>query len=114
MTSDIPGAREMMQRAVASAGADMRVRQKLALIYALSGDLAQAEALTLRDLSPDAARETLAYYRELGARAQSRPPETTRSARHQDCAATVASAAAERLGHPDDRRRDPHPEPLRQ
>lgn len=79
MASDLAGARELLQRAVVSAGADLRVRQNLALIYALSGDMAQAEALTLRDLSPDAARETLAYYRDLAARAQSRPAEPPRS-----------------------------------
>lgn len=73
MAKDLNGARELLQRAIASAGADVRVRQNLALIYALSGDIVQAEALTLRDLPPELARETLAYYRELAAKAQSRP-----------------------------------------
>ncbi len=72
MAKDLPGARELLQRAIASAGADARVRQNLALVYALSGNMAQAEALTLRDLPPDLARETLAYYRELAAQAQQR------------------------------------------
>jgi len=74
MADDLPGAREILQRAVASPAADIRVRQNLALIYALSGDMAKAEALTLRDLSPDAARERLAYYRELAGRGQTKPP----------------------------------------
>jgi Flp pilus assembly protein TadD len=68
MANDLNGARDLLQRAVAGAGADVRVRQNLALIYALSGNMAQAEALTLRDLPPDLARETLAYYRELSSR----------------------------------------------
>jgi Flp pilus assembly protein TadD len=68
MANDLGGARDLLQRAVTGAGADVRVRQNLALIYALSGNMAQAEALTLRDLPPDLARETLAYYRELSSR----------------------------------------------
>ncbi len=74
MAHDLAGARELLQRAVASAGSDVRVRQNLALVYALSGDMTQAEALTLHDLPPDLARETLAYYRELAAHAQSKQP----------------------------------------
>ena len=74
MAHDLAGARELLQRAVASAGSDVRVRQNLALVYALSGDMTQAEALTLHDLPPDLARETLAYYRELAAHAQTQQP----------------------------------------
>ena len=74
MAHDLAGARELLQRAVASAGSDVRVRQNLALVYALSGDMTQAEALTLHDLPPDLARETLAYYRELAAHAQTQRP----------------------------------------
>ncbi len=69
MANDLASARELLQRAVATAGADLRVRQNLALIYALSGDMGKAESLTLRDLPPDLARETLSYYRELSSRA---------------------------------------------
>jgi Flp pilus assembly protein TadD len=72
MTHDLTGARDLLQRAVASAGADLRVRQNLALIYALSGDMGKAESLTLRDLPPELARETLAYYRELSSRAMTK------------------------------------------
>jgi Flp pilus assembly protein TadD len=70
MANDLSTARDLLQRAVSSANGDLRVRQNLALIYALSGNMAQAEALTLRDLPPDAARETLAYYRELAPQPQ--------------------------------------------
>ena len=73
MAHDLAGARELLQRAVASAGSDVRVRQNLALVYALSGDMTQAEALTLHDLPPDLARDTLAYYRTLAAHAQTQP-----------------------------------------
>lgn len=73
MAHDLAGARELLQRAISNAGSDVRMRQNLALIYALSGDMAQAEALTLRDLPPDVARDTLAYYRELAAHARTSP-----------------------------------------
>ena len=74
MAHDLAGARDLLQRAVASAGSDVRVRQNLALIYALSGDMTQAEALTLHDLPADLARQTLAYYRELAAHGQPQQP----------------------------------------
>mgnify|MGYP003348323103 FL=1 len=70
LANDLAGARELLQRAVDSSRADVRVRQNLALLYALSGNMAQAEALTLQDLPPDLARATLAYYRELATQAQ--------------------------------------------
>jgi Flp pilus assembly protein TadD len=70
LANDLPGARDLLQRAVASSRSDVRVRQNLALLYALSGNMAQAEALTLQDLPPDLARATLAYYRELATQAQ--------------------------------------------
>ncbi len=73
MAGDIPGARALAQRAVAAAGADLRMRQNLALIYALSGNMAKAEELTRRDLPPALARDTLAYYRELGDAAGTSP-----------------------------------------
>lgn len=70
MANDLKAARELLQRAVAISRSDVRVRQNLALVYALSGNMAQAEALTLQDLPPELARETLAYYRELANQAQ--------------------------------------------
>lgn len=70
LANDLAGARELLQRAVDSSRADVRVRQNLALLYALSGNMAQAEALTFQDLPPDLARATLAYYRELATQAQ--------------------------------------------
>jgi Flp pilus assembly protein TadD len=67
MAGDLDGARAMAQRAAAAAGADLRVKQNLALIYALSGNMAKAEEMTRRDLPPADARETIEYYRELAA-----------------------------------------------
>ncbi|HYM31466.1 MAG TPA: tetratricopeptide repeat protein [Candidatus Cybelea sp.] len=67
MAGDLQSALSMLQQAAAQPSADARVRQNLALVYALSGDMPHAEELTRRDLPPEQAKETLAYYRELAA-----------------------------------------------
>jgi Flp pilus assembly protein TadD len=67
MANDLDGARGLAQRASAAPGADLRVRQNLALIYALSGDISKAADLTRRDLPPALARQTIQYYRDLAA-----------------------------------------------
>jgi Flp pilus assembly protein TadD len=69
MANDLPGARELLQRAVLLPNADIRVRQNLALVYALSGDMGKAEELTRRDLPPALVGATLEYYRQLAAAA---------------------------------------------
>ena len=75
MANDLVGARGLAQRAIAASGADLRVRQNLALIYALSGNMPKATELTRRDLPPALARQTIDYYRELAAAA---PPPSSR------------------------------------
>ena len=67
MARDIPGGRALLERAVKAGGADIRMRQNLALIYALSGDMAQAEALARRDLPPTLASQTVEYFHEFAA-----------------------------------------------
>jgi hypothetical protein len=52
----------------------VRVRQNLALVYALSGDMAKAEELARHDLPPALVGETLDYYRQLSASAATRTP----------------------------------------
>ena len=69
MANDLDGARGILLRAVMMPNADVRVRQNLALVYALSGDMAKAEELTRRDLPPALANATLDYYRQLAAAA---------------------------------------------
>ncbi len=73
MANDLDGARSLAQRATAAPGADLRVRQNLALIYALSGNMPKAAALTRRDLPPALARQTIEYYRDLAAAS---PPQS--------------------------------------
>jgi Flp pilus assembly protein TadD len=67
MANDLQGARTILLHAVMMPNADIRVRQNLALVYALSGDIAKAEQLTRQDLPPALANATLDYYRQLAA-----------------------------------------------
>src|SRR5579885_52303 len=67
MAGNFAAARALAQRAVAAAGADLRVKQNLALIDALSGKMKEAETLTRRDLPPAVAGATIDYYRTLAA-----------------------------------------------
>jgi Flp pilus assembly protein TadD len=69
MANDLPAARDLLQRAAAEPDADIRVRQNLALVYALSGNMAKAEELTRRDLPPALVRPAIDYYRQLAASA---------------------------------------------
>jgi Flp pilus assembly protein TadD len=70
MANDLKGAQTLLQDAASSPGADMRVRQNLALVYALSGDMGKAEELARRDLPPALVSEQLEYYRHLAATAR--------------------------------------------
>jgi len=67
MAGDLKAARALLQQAATAGGADARVRQNYALVSALSGDLPRAEELTRKDLPPELAQDTIAYYRELAA-----------------------------------------------
>jgi Flp pilus assembly protein TadD len=69
MANNLADALNLMQRAAASPNADLRVRQNLALVYALSGNMTKAEELTRRDLPPAMVGATLDYYRQLAAAA---------------------------------------------
>ncbi len=69
MANDLDSARTLLLHAAMMPNADVRVRQNLALVYALSGDIAKAEELTRRDLPPALANATLDYYRQLAAAA---------------------------------------------
>ena len=73
MANDLDGARGLARRAIAAPGADLRVRQNLALIYALSGNMPKAEELTRRNPPPALARQTIEYYRDLAAAAPPQP-----------------------------------------
>ena len=58
-------ARATLQTAVTSPGADARLRQNLALVLALSGDLSSAERLARSDLPPQVADNNIELFRHL-------------------------------------------------
>jgi Flp pilus assembly protein TadD len=72
MAGDLKAAQALLQQASTGGGADARVRQNYALVSALGGDLVRAEELTRKDLPPELAQDTIAYYRELAAGASSK------------------------------------------
>lgn len=61
LTKNLTKAEEMLRLAASQRGADLRVRQNLALILALQGKFKEAETISARDLSPqDSAENVLA------------------------------------------------------
>ena len=61
----LPEAVEMLERAAAQPEATPRMRQNLAMLYAMKGDLASAERYVRRDMPPEIADQNMAYYRQL-------------------------------------------------
>ncbi|MGA7070135.1 MAG: hypothetical protein WBZ30_01805, partial [Bradyrhizobium sp.] len=62
---DLPKAEEVLRRAYASAGADARVRQNLALVVGLQGRFAEAEQIVRADLPADEAAANVAYLKQM-------------------------------------------------
>ena len=56
---------EILERAAAMPEATPRMRQNLALLYAMKGDLALAEHYVRRDMPPEIADQNMACYRQL-------------------------------------------------
>jgi len=65
LSKDLPKAEETLRRAYASAGADARVRQNLALVIGLQGRFAEAETIVKADLPPDEAAANVAYLKQV-------------------------------------------------
>lgn len=63
----LPEALEILERAAAMPEATPRMRQNLAMLYAMKGDLTMAEQYVRRDLPPDIADQNMSYYRQLRA-----------------------------------------------
>ncbi len=57
----------VLERAAAMPEATPRMRQNLALLYAMQGDLTLAEQYVRRDMPPNIADQNMAYYRQLRA-----------------------------------------------
>ncbi len=65
LSKELVRAEQTLRRAVAQTGADIRVRQNLALVLGLQGKFAEAEKIAASDLPPDEARANVAYLREM-------------------------------------------------
>ncbi|MGF6307252.1 Flp pilus assembly protein TadD [Bradyrhizobium sp. i1.8.4] len=65
LTKELPKAEETLRQAYASARADTRIRQNLALVVGLQGRFAEAETIVKADLPPDEAAANVAYLREM-------------------------------------------------
>jgi Flp pilus assembly protein TadD len=61
----LPQAETTLEQAAAQPGADMRVRQNLALVLALQGKFSDAESISRRDLSPVDAATNVASIRQM-------------------------------------------------
>jgi Flp pilus assembly protein TadD len=65
LSRDLPRAESLLREAVASPRADKRERQNLALVLALQGKFAEAETVSMKDLSPQQARDNVAAIRQM-------------------------------------------------
>jgi Flp pilus assembly protein TadD len=61
----LPQAETTLQQAAAQPGADMRVRQNLALVLALEGKFGDSESVSRRDLSPVDAATNVTMIRQM-------------------------------------------------
>ncbi len=60
----------MLRRAMAMRNSGTQVRQNLALLYAMSGDMATAERLIREDLPVEMAEKNIEFYRRVYAACQ--------------------------------------------
>ncbi|MFT4095803.1 MAG: tetratricopeptide repeat protein [Rhodoblastus sp.] len=65
LSRNLPMAETTLRTAVAQPGADMRVRQNLALVLALQGKFAEAEGVSRKDLSPSDAAANVGEIRRM-------------------------------------------------
>jgi Flp pilus assembly protein TadD len=65
LSRDLSRAESLLREAASSPRADKRERQNLALVLALQGKFAEAETVSMKDLSPQQARENVAAIRQM-------------------------------------------------
>ena len=65
LTGELPAAEKLLRQAIASPGADSRVRQNLALVVGLSGRFDEAQKIASAELSPDQAAANIAYLKQM-------------------------------------------------
>jgi Flp pilus assembly protein TadD len=73
---DLDTAESLLRRAVSHPEAGLQVRQNLALVLGLKGDMAEAERMLRRDLPPEAADASLAWLRQRSSASASAPGRT--------------------------------------
>ncbi len=65
LDGNLDAAKQTLRAAAAARGADARVRQNLALVLALKGEMSEAERLARSDLPPQVADQNIDYFRAL-------------------------------------------------
>jgi len=65
LSGNLSRAEHILRTASSGTGADARIRQNLALVLALKGDMLEAERLARSDLPPQVANQNIAYFRSL-------------------------------------------------
>lgn len=65
LEGDLDQAKAILRGAATSRGADARIRQNLALVLAMKGEMAEAERLARSDLPPQIADQNIDYFRAL-------------------------------------------------
>ncbi len=80
----------MLEEAAGLPDATSKVRQNLAMMYALQGEMGKAEGLLRRDLTEEAANENLAYYRDVQTQKRGGLPKEVLQRLEQS--ATISSA----------------------
>ncbi|MEQ1931797.1 MAG: tetratricopeptide repeat protein, partial [Parvularculaceae bacterium] len=65
LEGDLKTAIRTLRVATSNRGGDARVRQNLALVLAINGDMREAERLARSDLPPQLADENVAYFRQM-------------------------------------------------
>nr|WP_090676472.1 tetratricopeptide repeat protein [Aureimonas jatrophae] len=65
LSNELPAAEDALSRAVKQPGADVRVRQNLALVVGLQGRFEEAERIASAVLSPEEAKGNVAYLRQM-------------------------------------------------
>ena len=94
LTKQLPLAEDALRRASNSPQADARVRNNLALILALEGKFAEAEAVSRRDMSAQAASANVQAIRQMIAQNESwRDLQTGAKTKHPDASPPAAPLA---------------------
>jgi len=65
LDGNLEEAKKLLRAAAASRGSDARIRQNLALVLAIKGEMREAERLARSDLPPQIADQNIDYFRSL-------------------------------------------------